>query len=60
MMISGREVKSDFDQVDRQKDINQMNIGDNTIPAKKHDTWLDGSCFLARCHAFLALLYITI
>ena len=29
------------------------NFGNNnTIPAKKHDIWQEGSCFLARCHVF--------
>ena len=30
----------------------------NTIPAKKRDIWLDGSCFLARCHSFVPLYYV--
>ena len=28
-----------------------------TIPAKKCGIWLEDSCILARCHAFMPLLY---
>ena len=29
-----------------------------TILAKKRDAWLEGRCFLARCHAFFAVIVL--
>ena len=39
----------------RSQSFSQVCIHLHTKPAKKNDTWLEGSCFLARCHAFLPL-----
>lgn len=32
----------------------------HTISTKKHDIWLEGCCFLARCHAFLPLYIVCV
>ena len=29
-----------------------------SITAEKHDIWLESSCLLARCHAFLPVYYL--
>ena len=48
-------VTKDVEMGEKVCKVKHFNFSPYTLPTKKHDVWLEGSCFLARCHAFMLL-----